>query len=277
MNALTPATVEALRELQQTIGENNKAKGFHDDQPSRDDFVAGERGARAFINAERCYQANLQMLIVSEAVEAHDEIRAGRAADETYYAEPHLPPSLVAEVGVEKARELMQADSADKPRKPEGVPSEIADGIIRGFDYFHRNGIDGARIIVEKIIFNVTRPHKARKEVLSMGYAFYTLPDGREAGYGVEATCDKPACETKIDRGLGYLCGENPNGHRDESEPGCGNYYCGTHSADHDCPNPECGAYSMEGALHCELAKPHDLPHRDEQGTEFTKTEEDEE
>lgn len=161
---LTASTVEALRELQATIGENNKAKGFHGDRPERGDFVSGERGDRAYENAERFYQANLHMLIVSEAVEAHDEIRHGRAADETYYPEPQLPSSLVAEAGVEKAREEINAYNAAKPRKPEGVPSEIADGIIRGFDYFHRNNIDGAAIIVEKIIFNTSRPYKHGKK-----------------------------------------------------------------------------------------------------------------
>jgi len=161
---LTPSTIEALRELQNIIGTANEAKGFHGDRPDRADFVSGERGDVAYINAERFYQANLQMLIVSEAVEAHDEIRHGRAADETYYPELQLPGSLVAEVGVARARELIEADNADKPRKPEGVPSEIADGIIRGFDYFHRNNIDGAGIIVEKLIFNTSRPYKHGKK-----------------------------------------------------------------------------------------------------------------
>lgn len=77
-----------------------------------------------------------------------------------------------------------------------------------------------------------------------MGYAHYTLPDGREAGYGVEATCDKDGCETEIDRGLGYLCGDYPDGWRDDEAPGCGNYYCGPHQGDHDCSNPE--SYGFE-------------------------------
>jgi hypothetical protein len=161
---LTTDTVEALRKLQQTIGEANEAKGFHGDRPERADFVPGERGDRAFVNAERFYQANLQMLIVSEAVEAHDEIRNGRAADETYYAGLPLPSSLVAEVGVAKASELMAADAEGKPSKPEGVPSEMADGIIRGFDYFHRNKIDGAAMIAEKLTYNATRPFKHGKK-----------------------------------------------------------------------------------------------------------------
>lgn len=96
-----------------------------------------------------------------------------------------------------------------------------------------------------------------------MGYAAYTLPDGREAGYGVEATCDTTDCATEIDRGLGYLCGRAPDGHRDFEEPGCGKYFCGAHLHKHDCPNPECGHYSVGEELYCGLARDHELPHRD--------------
>ena len=72
-----------------------------------------------------------------------------------------------------------------------------------------------------------------------MGYGSYELPDGRWAGYNIEAECDKPGCEAVIDRGLSYLCGQEPDGHRDPSAPGCGKYHCADHEIDHDCPNPE--------------------------------------
>lgn len=58
-----------------------------------------------------------------------------------------------------------------------------------------------------------------------MGYGYYTLVDGREAGYNVTATCDEPGCNEEIDRGLYYLCGENPL----SPDPGCGGYFCGKH------------------------------------------------
>ncbi|APE11564.1 hypothetical protein [Rhodococcus sp. 2G] len=96
-----------------------------------------------------------------------------------------------------------------------------------------------------------------------MGYAYYTLPDGRDAGYGVEAECDHPDCHERINRGLGYLCGEDPDGHRDPEEPGCGKYYCEQHSTAHECTNPACGVYSDDEELICGLAKGHELPHRD--------------
>lgn len=83
-----------------------------------------------------------------------------------------------------------------------------------------------------------------------MGYGYYILPDGREAGYGVEAECDQPGCIAPIDRGLGYLCGDEPDGHRDPSEPGCGEYFCPDHESTHNCPNP--------GRMHLEYIDPDD-------------------
>lgn len=58
-----------------------------------------------------------------------------------------------------------------------------------------------------------------------MGWAFCVNQFGREVGYGVEAECDRPGCDEKIDRGLGYCCG----GMHDGGEYGCGEYFCGSH------------------------------------------------
>lgn len=95
-----------------------------------------------------------------------------------------------------------------------------------------------------------------------MGYAYYHLPDGREAGYGVEAECDHPGCLTMIDRGLGWLCGEAPMGWHNDELPGCCNYYCEAHLAAHDCVAHQCGAYSLEGEG-CDFVEGHDDDHWD--------------
>ena len=61
-----------------------------------------------------------------------------------------------------------------------------------------------------------------------MGYGYYTRTiDGveRHMGYAVVCECDHPRCHEKIDRGLDYLCGEDPG----ETEHGCGRYFCGKH------------------------------------------------
>ena len=134
-----------LSELQELAGSTSEAKGFHDDHPRREDFVAGERGDLVFKRAMGHYQGNLMMLIVSEAVEAHDEIRTGHAADQTYYPTINAMPGSYDPV------------YAVGKHKPEGVPSEIADGVIRAFDYAYRNNFSLADIIIEKITFNQSR------------------------------------------------------------------------------------------------------------------------
>jgi hypothetical protein len=96
-----------------------------------------------------------------------------------------------------------------------------------------------------------------------MGYAHYTLPDGREAGYGVRAECDANGCAAEINRGLGYLCGRNPDGHKDEDEPGCGQYFCGQHLHAHGCKAPACGVYSPDEELCCYLVHGHEEAHFD--------------
>lgn len=47
----------------------------------------------------------------------------------------------------------------------------------------------------------------------------------RDIGYGVPAYCDHPKCDAKINRGLGYVCGDDPYG----GDVGCGLYFCEKH------------------------------------------------
>lgn len=48
---------------------------------------------------------------------------------------------------------------------------------------------------------------------------------GRDIGYAIEAFCDHPGCAAKIDRGLGYACGEMHG----EDEVSCEGYFCEKH------------------------------------------------
>jgi hypothetical protein len=57
-----------------------------------------------------------------------------------------------------------------------------------------------------------------------MGYGVYEV-NGRDAGYHVPAICDHPDCNEEIDRGVSYVCGDEPGG----GEHGCGFYFCGEH------------------------------------------------
>lgn len=150
--------IETLSELQSLVFSINESKGFHDDRPKPLRIGSTLTGQKERQNALANWQGNKLLLIVSEVAEAQDEIRKGRPADETYYPEPQLPNSLVAEIGVEKARELIAADQEGKLRKPEGVPSEIADVVIRCFDFAATEGFNLGQIIAEKLAYNNTRP-----------------------------------------------------------------------------------------------------------------------
>lgn len=76
------------------------------------------------------------MLIVSELVEALEEHREGVKINQT----------TVTEAG-----------------KPEGIPSELADVIIRVGDLAGCYGIDLEAAVVQKMAYNKTRPHKHGK------------------------------------------------------------------------------------------------------------------
>jgi hypothetical protein len=47
----------------------------------------------------------------------------------------------------------------------------------------------------------------------------------RDVGYGVPAMCDYPDCGKQIDRGLGYICGDDIYG----GSVGCGLFFCEAH------------------------------------------------
>lgn len=81
----------------------------------------------------------LLMLVASEVSEAFEEVRKGKSMTETYYSEGG---------------------------KMEGVPSELADVVIRVMDMCEYYGIDLEKTIAEKHEFNKTRPYKHGGKVL---------------------------------------------------------------------------------------------------------------
>ncbi|WP_411721407.1 hypothetical protein, partial [Mycetocola sp.] len=77
-NPVEVDAIDMFREMTELCGSNSAAKGWHDDRPE-DPAMLGH------------WQGNKLMLMVSELVEAHDELRNGHAADETYYPTAPIP------------------------------------------------------------------------------------------------------------------------------------------------------------------------------------------
>jgi hypothetical protein len=120
-------TMTTISELQQRAYQQSADKGFHDNEPT-------EGRALLSLNAERI------ALMHSELSEALEELRGGRAANETYYPTAGNPGVF------EKAG-----------HKPEGVPSEMADVVIRVLDFCGANNIDLESMITEKLDYNASR------------------------------------------------------------------------------------------------------------------------
>ena len=137
---------DSITELQFQIGNANREKGFRVDLDALDD------------DALRNYQIAKLALIMTEAAEAIEELRVGRAADYTYYtggAGDFSGPCGEGE----------RYDAEGRLRKPEGVPSEVADILIRCLDYADEFGFSLAYIVQEKLGYNATRPAKHGKKV----------------------------------------------------------------------------------------------------------------
>lgn len=101
-------------------------------------------------------------LIHSEASEALEDYRAGKFVDEVWYeaksvsGQPVVIPQAVA----------MEAQGPQPSWKPCGIPSELADIVIRVMDACGHYGIDLERAIAEKMAYNATRPQRHGGKVL---------------------------------------------------------------------------------------------------------------
>lgn len=125
--------MSTISELQEAAFRQSAEKGFHDDEPAEGTVERDWRNSQ------------LLALMHSEISEALEELRKGVPVSHTYYSaelDAYAPYALKS------------------PAKPEGVPSELADVVIRVFDFCGLNGIDLETIIEEKLAYNASRAHK---------------------------------------------------------------------------------------------------------------------
>lgn len=102
-------------------------------------------------------------LIHSELSEALEEYRNGKKPDETYYSgkiklKKDCNSSIVLSAATtEKDTHMFSAAKTILCTKPEGIPSELADVVIRVFDLCGAYNIDLEAAIEEKLKYNRTR------------------------------------------------------------------------------------------------------------------------
>ena len=116
-----------LNKLSKEIHQNARDKGWYDDERSFGDVCS---------------------LIHSEVSEAFEEYRNGKEVGETYYK---------CDMNNNNCGGVCDTCTL---KKPEGVPSELADVIIRVLDYCGAEEIDIDEIVRIKMKFNSTRSYK---------------------------------------------------------------------------------------------------------------------
>lgn len=144
------ATRELVDELQAKIGRGNAQRGFH---AEGDELRANAASEHEYDTAMlRNYYMVKLGLIITEAAEALEELRSGRPVDQNYYTHN----------GVETD---FSTRGNNELNKPEGVPSEIADIVIRCFDFADEAGFSLIEVILEKFAYNDTRAHMHGRQV----------------------------------------------------------------------------------------------------------------
>mgnify|MGYP001159337263 FL=1 len=127
---------KSITQLVYEAHQNAKSKGWWDEDRSFGEIIA---------------------LIHSEASEALEDYRAGHLPTNMWYEKkiPGYGPGPMVE-NVQLSPEW----------KPCGIPSELADIVIRVFDVCGRYGIDLEKAITEKMAYNATRPQRHGGKVI---------------------------------------------------------------------------------------------------------------
>jgi len=102
-------------------------------------------------------------LMHSELSEALEDHRAGKGPTDVWYEEKNSQSAAPYEGSVTIVTTVTRYDRQrhDGPlRKPCGIPSEMADVIIRALHFCGKHGIDIDAAVREKMAYNDSRPFK---------------------------------------------------------------------------------------------------------------------
>lgn len=145
-----------ISDLQRRTGEINIANGWRED---------GDASAPTVEKA-----ITMLALITTEVAEAIEDVRAGRAVDEVrltingddvYRVVDGSGADWTTEPdGRPDANPACHATFTGVVPKPEGVPSELADVVIRALDAADAWGIDLGEAIEQKLAYNATRGYR---------------------------------------------------------------------------------------------------------------------
>lgn len=138
------ATVRGVfRTLGQQIGEVNVANGW---DTGRQMIEFPDDYDPKWITTHLIAEIGL---IMTEASEGIEEIRDGHAPSKVYYTGGYG--------GHDPLPDDASVDVLGDPRKPNGLPSELADIIIRTLDIADTHKIDIGAAVIEKLNHNATR------------------------------------------------------------------------------------------------------------------------
>ena len=133
-----------LNDLRDLAFQNSKEKGFHDEPKSVGDYLA---------------------LIHSEVSEALEDHRDGHTPTEVWYEIPKGFRDAGQKIPFDHLQVIDDSESTVLT-KPCGIPSEMADIIIRVLDFCGAHKIDIEKAVREKMAFNATRPRKHGRKVI---------------------------------------------------------------------------------------------------------------